>query len=426
MNPSYTLTQIRRLSLFALLTAASLPLAACSQFSVQIETPLPTPGITLATVTMVAATEVSAAATETPIATVMPTPEVEGVLPAPLYFIAAADEQLWRVERDGQTLTQITHEGESLKDFDVSLFDGALAYVVGNDLVRTDANGNARTVLVSGPALPGADTDLITSAIRHPHWSPDGQWVAYGLNGVNLVAASGGTPQMLIPSDPIPQTRAVARFYRPYAWSPDGSRLLIQYGFWMEGGGYLIRNMADGTVVDLGSEVCCLPVWSTAGEWAYFWGGGVEGYNAPGLWQVDAMTGAITALIAPSESQFTASPSLTLVRAPHAQADGQLLVWLKQITRDAEGFRDDRAFQLFRVDPADIHNPTLLRPETHIFSRSAWASDGSGIVILEQAANANPAIEHFVWLPTAGSAALTLPGAVTTDYHINTPFKWGR
>ncbi|MFQ5340361.1 MAG: hypothetical protein ACE5F6_02315 [Anaerolineae bacterium] len=73
-------------------------------------------------------------------------------LPAPLYFLAGG--QIHRLERDGVTLTQITDEPEPVIDFDVSLANGMVVYVSGNNLIRADAYGGDPVVLVAGPTQP--------------------------------------------------------------------------------------------------------------------------------------------------------------------------------------------------------------------------------------------------------------------------------
>src|SRR3990172_336679 len=152
-----------------------------------------------AVATATPATVQPTATTPAPTATATP-----GVLPVPLYYLNSADSQIWRIERDGVTKTQITRESTPVTGFDVSRADGALAYVVDNDLVRADANGQSRTVLVEAePFDPNAEGG-INRALTNPLWSPDGAWIAYGLNGVNMIPAAGGAPSILKQSSPSP------------------------------------------------------------------------------------------------------------------------------------------------------------------------------------------------------------------------------
>src|SRR5262245_31419682 len=67
-------------------------------------------------------------------------PPALAVLPAPVYYLASAGptQQIWRVDTDGSTRTQITKESASVTDFDVSPGDGSVAYVSGNALIKAD------------------------------------------------------------------------------------------------------------------------------------------------------------------------------------------------------------------------------------------------------------------------------------------------
>lgn len=146
--------------------------------------------------------EPSAAPSPKPIATAAVSAEpsaAASVLPAPLLFMR--EGQIVRLERDGKTVTPITNEqpGQpdilAVTDFDVSPADGSLAYIVqgsgANTLVRTDAQGQQRTVL------------LETAAVSMPRWSPDGAQIALNVwaspeqtggqtGGVYLIPADGG------------------------------------------------------------------------------------------------------------------------------------------------------------------------------------------------------------------------------------------
>ncbi|MCC7358996.1 MAG: PD40 domain-containing protein [Anaerolineales bacterium] len=320
------------MQLLKLLSAAALSLtvAACSTLSLELA-----PSATLTPV------EVTVGPTPAPPSATPAAPEptatvalAADVLPRAVYFLAAADGQVWRLAADGRTLTQITHERAAISEFDLSPVDGALAYVTENTLIRADAEGGRRTVLLTGPALTGAEGEGITSVIHQPLWSPDGQTLAFGLNGVNLMPAAGGAPQMIQASDAIPQTRAEARFYRPYAWSPDGLRLVMAVSDWQEGLAYAVKDVSRPAVTpsDI-TAACCEPVWSRDSQSLYFFGADVEGYNAPGLWRVNAATGEAERLI---EGRDANSPTVRTVRYAFEAPDGTLYFWLAAQTPNAD------------------------------------------------------------------------------------------
>ena len=91
------------------------------------------------------------------------------------------------------------------------------------DIVRTDGSGSSR-VQVDGD-------------IRDPAWrAPDGRQlvarVAWRAGGVDYVLfdANGGNPQTLaLEKDPDVDDSPDHRFIAP-AWSPDGTRLVVQHG----------------------------------------------------------------------------------------------------------------------------------------------------------------------------------------------------
>jgi hypothetical protein len=111
------------------------------------------------------------------------------LLPASLYFIDSTSGQIRRIELDGATQSQVTHESEPVLDFDVSPVDGRLVYVSGNDLIEADALGDKRRVLVEGPVVPLANRDYNLlrygpiQTVAAPRFSPNGQQIAFGLGG---------------------------------------------------------------------------------------------------------------------------------------------------------------------------------------------------------------------------------------------------
>lgn len=358
-------------------------------------------------------TEAPTQPVDAPPATPTSAPEA-AVLPEAAYFLAATDGQIWRLAADGRTLTQITHERAPILGFDVSPVDGALAYITENTLIRTDAEGGQRTVLLTGPALTGADGETITSMLHAPLWSPDGQTLAFGLNGVNLISAAGGAPQLIQASDAIPQTRAVARFYRPYAWSPDGTRLAMAVYFWQEGLAYAIKDLSQPAVTpsDI-TTACCEPVWSRDSQSLYFYGADVEGYNAPGLWRVNAATGATETLI---EGRDPNTTTVRTVRYAYEAPDGTLYFWLSSQTPNTDFIYPQPAqFQLHRL-PAGAGpgaTPEPVRGDSLAlgYDGVAWSGEApAGVLVgLTDPDLMGKPGGPLVWVPFDGSPPVTLP-----------------
>ena len=96
---------------------------------------------------------------DTPQPTPTQQPTTPAVLPAPLYFLALSGTtpQIWRIETNGTTRSQITQEAAGVTDFDVSPRDGSLAYVSGNALITADGlGGNDRFWCRARRWLPNA------------------------------------------------------------------------------------------------------------------------------------------------------------------------------------------------------------------------------------------------------------------------------
>ncbi len=355
-------------------------------------------------------------ATATPAAvqpTATPTP---GVLPAPLYYLNSVDSQIWRIERDGVTKTQITRESAPVAGFDVSPVEGALAYVVDNDLVRADANGQNRAVLVeTEPFDPNAEGG-INRALTSVLWSPDGRWIAYGLNGVNMIPAAGGAPSILKQSSPYPdlntnpsrESLASTRFYRPSAWSPDGSRVLAWAAMFMEGSEYVVIPVDGSPLVTLQGQSCCQAVWSADGASVYVAQDSL-GMFQPGLWRVSASTGEATPLVAAPEGELPAE--LALIGFVWEAGDGQLYSFRGVQPTNVDTVGLPQLLTMTRSAADGVTSAAPLRADGHIIREAVWAGDASGAVIVD--ATTQPAGQYspagsLLWLRVDGRPAIDL------------------
>ena len=361
--------------------------------------------------------------TEPPSATDTPTPSA--VLPAPLLFLSnrSGSDQIWRLDVDGVTLTQLTNEAAPVTDFDAAPVGGRLAYVSDNDLIVANADGSGRALLVDGPPQPAVDApDRINTEMKQLRWSSDGARIAYGLNGVNLIDASGGEPVVLQQSDPVPlppdyQSDGPVKFYWPNVWSPDGSRLLIDVAYFPEGGFLSVVDAAGGDLVDIISPegiVCCNPSWSIDGTTVYY-ANRAPGQIAPGLWRADAATGESATLIQGIVGEVFNMPGWA-----QQASDGRLYYFFVSMS----GFPETYARQsMYRADADGVTGQTQLRDDAHILGEALWASDGSGAVIVdaEESAQANvfPLTGPLLFLKSDGGPELTLAG----NGHM---LRWGK
>jgi WD40-like Beta Propeller Repeat len=359
-----------------------------------------------------------------------PPPAPGGILPAALYYLGGGQEaqsQIFRLERDGKTITKITDEKPAspgilaVLEFDVSPADGSLAYIVqgaaGNMLVQADKDGKHRRVLLSG------------ASVSNPLWSPDGKQIAVQIyrapdakaglaGGTYLIPAGGGEPKLLQANDVVkdpanPDPKAMG--YNPVAWSPDGTRLLLNAcSQSIDLCGAVVKNLASGKLVPLRALERMTTVssggWSADGKAIY-----VTMYQpgsmAPilGLWRADPATGELTSYIpaSPVEGKFT------LVAGVHPGRDGSISALLATTDKLPEVGGDNVVwpkFGLYRVSADGKQTQQLGAPNNENPGDVVlWAKDDSGVVIDAHMVDANNVSTAMLWLPSDGGPAVTIP-----------------
>lgn len=355
---------------------------------------------------------------------------VEGVLPAPAIYLRAEEgavapgrQNLWRLEADGVTETQMTDEAVPVTSFDVSPVDGAIAYTTfgDNDLVLIEWDGSHRRVLVDGVDLSaqpnGAEWGRASNA--NVAWSPDGSQIAYGYGGINIISAEGGDPRVLVPDKIITisgRASQESRYYRPLAWSPDGNKILALEGFGIEGSAYAVVDVESGEVVSLGSTVlCCEPSWSLDSQSFYF-SSATFGMIQPGLWRVNAETGEVTTLIRGMEGAGLpdiTGESMSLIQSARQLADGKLYAFAGFGTYD-DLYRDEEGNEIapkltmtqFSIDGTEA-NP--LRSDAYPIGEALWAQDGSGALVTVMVEGEYPS-GTLLWLTNGDAEPVVLKG----------------
>lgn len=372
-----------------------------------------------------AAPSVAASASATPSAAApsasaaaSPEPSDTGnVLPAPLLFLRAGD--IVRLERDGKTITQITNEQPAqpdilaVTDFDVSPVDGSLIYVVqtpaGNTLVRSDAQGKQRTLL-----LPKA-------IVNTPRWSRDGSQIAFisigteeqnpgMVGGVYLIAATGGIPRLLQANDKVDPAnpQADARGYSPVSWSPDGKKLLLSaYSMTVEMCSAAIKDVTTGSLIPIQApegmvSSCAGGVWSVDGKVIYT-GMARPGPQppVPGLWTATAETGAITPFI---RGEFE-SGQYQLVSNPRPLNDGSVYAFASSVEKLPDPFGGVMPeYMLFVMGTTD--GMALRDDPIQVSGKALWAPDNSGVIV----DMVKPSINDVVtaWVPINGGPIVEL------------------
>jgi hypothetical protein len=361
--------------------------------------------------------------TETPSAATPTLPVQAELLPAPVYFIASADGQLWRVERDGVTLTQITRGEAPVVYYDVSPADGGLVYISANSLILSAGDGSGQQAVFSGPQDYPED-QAINNELTWPRFSPDGRRIAFGYGGIQILDLDSPmlTPNVLLPSDPLPDPNAgrpptELRFYRQAIWSLDSTRLLVEFNYYPEGGGWsvlLLNADGEGALVDLqpapaGGLLCCEPTWSLDSQSIYF-ATQYIGMVTPGLHRANAASGEVETLIGATGEP--GNETYSMVEQAEQLADGQLYYFLGTV----QGFPTGSftPLTMYRAD-AGAGNGTALRTDTHTLEEVLWAPDASGAVIMQVGeGSVFPYHGPLAWLPADGTAAVELPADGTS------------
>ncbi len=347
------------------------------------------------------------------------------ILPASVYLISATDGQIWRLEEDGETLERITNEGATITDLDLSPADGGLAYISGNSLIWTDAFGEGRSVLATGPALPTptdpflGETVAIEGRVATPRWSPDGLMLAYIHDGVHWTTPAVGAAEVIVTNEPRSDPRVAPPgpriFDRVVAWSPEGTgglheqRLLVAFHHhpltdtlesWMG----LIP--ADGASPRGGWPTFrCVPcdiAWGPQGDTLYGAGRSLAG-TGPGLMRVDAGTGAVSHVV-PAESEGVRN----LAAYPHVLEDA-VLVFIAATTEIPD---EPLPFRMHRIPAGE--EPVPIREDAYPLAAVLWAENGRGaLAAVPEPPTAAPGsgapANRLIWLPADGRQGVWLP-----------------
>lgn len=337
-----------------------------------------------------------------------PTQQGGAVLPAPLYFIGS-DNQIQRLETDGITRTTLTTDlSPQFAEFDVSPFDGSLAYIsAANSLIVTDAlGGNARVIFDGGAIVLDSDGFATMDAQRSnvlatPRWSPDGTRIAVSFGGgLYLVPASGGEAQLLLAAgQPVaeapPEFPAGAKFYHPNAWSPDGIHLSITVLFVPEGSGVVVIDTSNPATVTGEYLLCCgTATWNLDGTGIYASSAAFV-FGISGLWQIDPTNPTPAALIPGSVAE---APSFAnMVVGAQQLTDGNLYFFFGTFNFDAP--ENSGALGMVRA-ASDGSAMITVRSETYLLIGDVlWAADASGAVV---------STDQLLWLKTDDSAPVIL------------------
>jgi Tol biopolymer transport system component len=304
------------------------------------------------------------------------------LLPHSVHYLEGPGEtaQVWRLDADGETSVQVTHEELGVQEFAVSPADGGLAIVSNNQLFLMDAAGENRLLIADESHVDRhVDDPGFTTAVTSPVFSPDGQTLAYALDGLHLYdLATGQDDHVLFDLGNLLGEPSVfaKELYSPGPWSPDGSKLLIVMGYF-EGSTLAVMDLeAEQPYTRLRSNgpVCCSFSWAADGRSVL-----VANPNfttiEPGLWRYDAETGEETVVLAGAGED----DKRHYVGWPMQLPSGDLLFFDAYIH-----FDPDVGIPLTMArSNSDGSNITPIRPEVFGVCDVLWSDDGSLALILQ-------------------------------------------
>ncbi len=295
------------------------------------------------------------------------------LLPHSFYFLSGSqgNYQVWRLEADGTTTTQLTNEQFSVDRFSVSQEDGSLAFISNNQLILVDGDGHNRRLVADGTKAPA---DPFRGVVSSPAFSPDSRTLAYAFDGLHLYDIASGKDEHVLPNlgNLLGETFVFEKeAYYPGSWSPDGSKLLIIMGYFE---GSTLAVMEAGQTEPFRrlrsrGPVCCTYHWTPDGN-SVLVANPSFGDHTPGLWRYDARSGEETELVAslPSQPKYVGWP----VQLP----SGDLrFFYSEQFT-----FEEGIPLVLVQSDP-DGQDWTPVRPEKFHPADALWAEDGSVLLI---------------------------------------------
>jgi Tol biopolymer transport system component len=358
----------------------------------------------------------AAANTEAPEATQtsapLPTPAPAGLLPHSLYFLnndSGGLLQVFRMERDGSTTRQVTSEPVAVDAFDVSPKDGSVAYSSNNQLLLVGADGAGRRTVLDGGPLD--DNNRWNNSVGTAVWSPDGQTLAFGHGGLNFLTLSSGAITTVLQNqvDTSSGTPMVQELYAPSAYSPDGSRLLINIGLY-EGGSYGIFAPSNNALIRLtrsdGTHVCCYMNWQPDGSGLYVTSP-LLGLVESGLFHADAGSGNVTTLLPGSAADGT----YNFADAAQLGADGKLYFFFNNLpTFPTSGHTP---LFLVRSDPDGVTDRTQLQADAiQNVNEVLWAADASlAIVVSAPSADVYAGGQAQVIYPDGRPSVTLMPSA---------------
>jgi hypothetical protein len=287
-------------------------------------------------------------------------------------------------------------------EFDVSPFDGAIAYITNNQLWLADADGSQPRLLVDGGTSCDPNITVIywRYCLRGVAWAPDGKQLALGQSGVSLVDPATGELFK------IALNGADERYY-PVRFSPDGKYVVV--GATGETPHPGIVPVWGGLVVAKNAPACCQIEFLPDGKTMLVGNNDFANGGKVGFWRVNLNSGAVNVLV--NGAQENASLAF-----PKLAPDGTTLWYFGILDIETPGAP---AF----LTSAPLNDPLKGRTEwkghdkVDLFPQiyeALWSADASLVVIYYN----NPDISVAL-VDVPGGKVIPLP---VRGYHL----RWGK
>ena len=299
-------------------------------------------------------------------------------LPHSLYFLSdrSGIDQVWRIERNGVNISQITFSESAVIAFDIHPNDGALVYVNKSQLL-VQSMSNSEPVLLHSIEIEDP-SPLLGKQFANPRFSPDGMQIAFALNGLNILDVPSGESRLLIENSYVELDSGASiprELYFPESFSPDGKYLLISTAF-IEGGSLSFLNLQSLEKIDFQSSgiVCCQSIWAQDSQ-SVLVASPYLGLVDSGLWQYQLKDGAEVSLILSGGSDA----SLNFVGWPFQFENGDLQFFYSRSTGLPEG---DVPLFMVKAELNTLDHPKSLREDAFLLQEALWAIDGSLAIVI--------------------------------------------
>lgn len=343
----------------------------------------------------------------TPINTMTPaaSPQELFSLPAPLYYLQ--DGQIWRLDPDAQTKQQITSEDAVVEAFDISPMDGSLVYISNNSLVISDPDGGNREILLAGAELPPLldeltllnEMDYITSAMRSPYWSADGQKIVFIKNGLQIYDLEKNQVEPIFTyTNNLDEQNLLANLL---SWSPDDQYFLVsQYVYPIDGHNQLKLGLftPDNYLYELSESYLTTFTWNPETTLLFL---ANAAYGAPQSLQVCELANIVCTLIA----EYEPARWYYHYAYPFVTTDNKLLVFMA-VTDD--GFQIPETFKLISID-LDGSNRLNLHNSGYKLASALWSPNGDGIVVVLAEKTDDFPADSMLWLDIKDTSPISLP-----------------